>query len=127
MSGRGIYAPLRIDDYLVGCAALSALDIPWQGVNERWAWYLSPIYGETESGSRAGGIQKFSKPARQFCDADGFDRVLAIHNPTSPAALAVKSNHGKADILMGGNTLEETFGDAKTMTRTMLFGEHRDR
>ena len=110
----------ELDGYLVGCAALSALDIPWQGVNERWAWYRTPVYGETESGSRAWWYSEgFQKAARDWCDADGFDRVLAIHNPTSPAALAVSATWGQSwegrqyyerpEVY----TLEETFGDAR--------------
>lgn len=112
----------EVDDYLVGAAALTELLIPWEGKVERWAWYLSPIYGETQAGSRSWWYsEEFSKQARQFCDEEGFDRLLAIVNPTSPAALAVKSTW---DRNFDGRQYFETPLE-KTMTET--FGEHRDK
>lgn len=112
----------ELDGYLVGAGSLTELMIPFEGNNERWAWYLSPLYGETQAGSRSWWYgEEFSKQARQFIDEDGFDRLLAIVNPTSPAALAVTSTWDRS---FDGRQYFAT-PVVKTMTET--FGEHRDK
>ena len=110
-----------VDDYLVGVASLIELLVPYQDKNERWAHYITPTYGQTQSGSRSWWYsEEFQKQARQFCDEENFDRLLVVHNPTSPAALAVTATWGrewygrkyfeKPEV----KTLIETFGNART-------------
>lgn len=109
-----------VDDYLVGAAALMELDILYEGQQERWAWYVTPLYGETQAGSRSWWYsEEFAKQARAFCDDDGFDKLLAIFNPGSPAALAAEATWGQR---WGSRqyfekplvkTMQETFGDAR--------------
>ena len=107
----------ELDGYLVGCAALTSLRVEFEGHVETWAWYRQPTYGVTADGSRSWWYSEdFQKKAREWCDADGYDRVMAIHNPTSPAALAVANTWGsnwdgrqyfeRPEVF----TLEEVFG-----------------
>jgi len=110
----------ELDGYLVGCGALTSLDIKFEGKVEKWAWYRQPTYGVSESGSRSWWYSEdFQKIAREWCDADGYDRVMAIHHPTSPAALAVANTWGNS---WDGRqyferpevyTLDEVFGDSR--------------
>ena len=112
----------EVDDYLVGAASLTELLIPWEGTTERWAWYLTPLYGETQAGSRSWWYsEEFAKQARAFRDDDGFDKLLAIFNQGSPAALAAEATWGQQ--FEGRQYFERPL--IKTMTET--FGEHRDR
>ena len=109
-----------VDDYLVGVASLIELLIPYQGKVERWAHYIPRPTGRHKVAPAAGGTQKsFKKQARQFCDEENFDRLLVVHNPTSPAALAVTATWGrewdgrKYFETPEVKTLDETFGDAR--------------
>lgn len=108
------------DDYLVGVASLIELVIPYEGKVERWAHYITPTYGHNKTGSRSWWYsEEFQKQARQFCDEENFDKLLVVHNPGSPAALAVEAVWGQA---WGSRqyfdrpvikSLAETFGDAR--------------
>ncbi len=111
-----------VDDYLVGAAALMELYIPYGENVERWAWYLTPLYGETQAGSRSWWYSEdFAKQARAFCDDDGYDKLLAIFNEGSPAALAAQATWGQE---FDGRKYFET-PLVKTLTET--FGEARDK
>ena len=106
------------DGYLVGIGVMTAIDMTPEDTLERWIWYRSPVYGHNEAGSRAWFYgEDFQKESLDMMNDDGFDRVLAIHNPTSPAAIAVSAIWGqawegrqyfKSPVVQ---TLEETFGD----------------
>ena len=112
----------ELDGYLVGCSAIVSLNVTWEDHEETWMWYLQPTYGQTQSGSRSWFYSEdFQKIGRQWMDDMGFDKVMAIHNPTSPAALAVANTWGSnwdgrqyfepAEV----HTQEEVFGSDHTM------------
>lgn len=110
-----------LDDYLVGVSAIQPVTITWQGELETWMWYLMPTYGQTEAGSRSWWYSEdFQKVGREWCDAMGFDKVMAIHNPTSPAALAVANTWGRSwdgrqyFEPAVAHTLDEVFGDSRS-------------
>jgi len=111
----------ELDDYLVGCSAITSLNVRWEDHTETWMWYRQPTYGETEAGSRSWWYSEdFQKIGRQWMDDMGFDKVMAIHNPTSPAALAVANTWGRnwdgrqyferPEVY----TLEEVFGEGRS-------------
>ena len=110
----------EVDGYLVGAAALDELSVTWEGNDERWAWYLTPLYGETQSGSRSWWYdEEFTKQARAFVDDDGFDKLVVIFNEGTPAAIATQASWGRQfegrqyfeTVLI--KTLDEVFGERK--------------
>lgn len=110
----------ELDDYLVGAASLTEFFTIYEGASERWAWYLSPLYGETQAGSRSWWYdEEFTKQARAFVDDDGFDKLLVLFNEGTPAALATQATWGRKfedrqyfePVLV--KTLEEVFGDRR--------------
>lgn len=85
-----------LDDYLVGCSAITRLPMLWEDQEEVWMWYRQPTYGETQSGSRSWWYSEdFQKVGREWMDAEGYDKVMVIHNPNSPAAIAVSETWGR--------------------------------
>jgi hypothetical protein len=85
-----------LDDYVVGCAVTKSIETDFSGQVEKWVWYLQPTYGETAVGSRSWWYSEdFQKVGRQYMDDNGYAKVVAIHNPTSPAAIAVTNVWGK--------------------------------
>jgi hypothetical protein len=111
----------ELDGYLVGCSAIIPLEIEWQGNVETWMWYYQPTYGQTTSGSRSWWYsEEFQKVGREWADTMGYDKVMALHNPTSPAALAVANTWGSSwdgrqyfespEV----HTLEEIFGEGRS-------------
>jgi len=84
-----------LDDYVVGCAVIKSVETNFSGQLEKWKWYMQPTYGETAAGSRSWWYSEdFQKVGRQWMDDNGYDRIVAIHNPTSPAAKAVANFWG---------------------------------
>lgn len=74
------------DDYLVGCRV--ARD--WYIGDEKFEWYIQPTYGTDQNGSRAWWYAEETRKAmRDFCVDAGYAGAIAVHNPGSPAALAV--------------------------------------
>lgn len=108
----------EVDGYLVGSASLTELIINYEGNQERWAWYLSPLYGETLAGSRSWWYdEEFTKQARDFVDDDGFDKLLVLFNEGTPAALATQATWGRKfddrqyfEVPLV-KTLDEVFGE----------------
>ena len=109
-----------LDDYLVGAASLTEFFTTYEGASERWAWYLSPLYGETQDGSRSWWYdEEFTKQARAFVDDDGFDKLLVLFNEGTPAALATQATWGRKfedrqyfePVLI--KTLDEIFDDKR--------------
>jgi hypothetical protein len=87
----------ELDGYLVGCAAVMPFKIEWQGHAETWLWHYQPTYGQTASGSRSWWYsEEFQKVSREWMDTMGYDKIMAIHNPTSPAALAAANTWGNS-------------------------------
>ena len=110
-----------LDGYVVGCSAVLSINVNFEDRTEHWMWYQQPTYGETEAGSRSWWYSEdFQKVGREWCDARGFDKVMAIHNPTSPAALAVANTWGRS---WDGR---QYFEPAEVMTLDEVFGENHN-
>ena len=85
-----------LDDYVVGCSVIKSIETNFSGQVEKWLWYIQPTYGETQSGSRSWWYSEdFQKAGRQYMDDNGYEKVVALHNPTSPVSTAVRNIWGQ--------------------------------
>lgn len=107
------------DGEVVGVSCVRPLGLPDGSTG---MWYMHPTYGQTSLGSRAFFYSEdFQKVGKNWMDANGYDKVIVIHNPGSAAALAVEAIWGnswegrryfnKPEVL----TIDEAFGTEHTL------------
>lgn len=81
----------KIDDYIVGCSVVAPIEIG----GLRYMHYIQPTYGCDQNGSRAWWYSEdFVKVGRQWMEANNFDAICVVHNPSSPASVAVANHFG---------------------------------
>ena len=81
----------KVDNYLVGIASYT--DIVYN--NTRYMFHRHPLYGQTESGSRAWWYSEdFQRVNSEYVTAEGYAGVITLFNPSSPAGIAVSNHFG---------------------------------
>ena len=79
------------DGYLVGIASYT--DIIYN--NKKYMFHRHPIYGQTESGSRAWWYsEEFQQKNSEYVRNEGYAGVITLFNPESPAGKAVGNHFG---------------------------------
>lgn len=80
-----------LNEYTVGIA--SYCDHMYN--DKKYMYHRHPIYGQTESGSRAWWYsEEFQQKNSEFVRAEGYSGVIALFNPESPAGKAVGAHFG---------------------------------
>lgn len=81
----------EIDVYLVGIASYT--DTIYN--NKKYMFHRHPIYGHTETGSRAWWYtEEFQQKNSEYVRDEGYAGVITLFNPESPAGKAVGSHFG---------------------------------